>query len=202
MKLYLLKPFLLFMTGLSISSIFFSDYKAIAQVADVPNPDSTGDFSSAFQRGNLGFYTIDKWLVVQPMGSKGEDYTLNCRYTPNGEIRSRIQRGAIITAVFQGTVNLRRTDPPDSAYDAIFLDSNGSPWLRIRGLRDELAYPAQPASWDQLGECYVRANLRYIAPINPDSISSYPRDSHAYCKDTPLYCQSLLLQWLLLGRNL
>ena len=99
MRLNLCNLFLLLITASSISSLMLSNHAAIAQVAEVPNPDSNGDFRSAFQRGNRGFYTISKWLVVQPMGSGVEDYALNCRYTPNGQIRSRIQRGAIITAV-------------------------------------------------------------------------------------------------------
>lgn len=43
----------------------------------------------------------------------------------------------------------------------------------MKGLRDELAYPVRPLTFDDLGECYVRANLKYIAPINPDAINSY-----------------------------
>ncbi|GBO54522.1 hypothetical protein APA_2469 [Pseudanabaena sp. lw0831] len=177
--------------------MFGNHLTAIAQVADVPNPDSNGDFRSAFQRGNRGFYVISKWLVVQPMGSGIEDYALNCRYTPNGQIRARIQRGAIVTAVFKGNPNLHRAEPPEPYSDAIALDSNGSPWLRVRGLQNELAYPAKPASFDQLGECYVKANLKYIAPINPDSLMAY--GTHTYCKEQPLYCQPKLLKWLSLG---
>jgi len=160
------------MIGGSISSVFLAD-PAIAQVAEVPNPSPNGDFRTAFQRGNVGFYRIEKWLVVQPMDANAEDYGLNCRYTPNGQIRSRIIRGAIITAVFIGNPNLRRVDPPDPSNDAIVLDSEGSPWLRVKGLQSELAYPVQPVSFDQLGECYVKANLKYIAPINPDAVIAY-----------------------------
>ncbi|TYQ28680.1 hypothetical protein PseudUWO311_04095 [Pseudanabaena sp. UWO311] len=197
MRLNLRNLFLLLITSSSISSVMLSPHAAIAQVADVPNPDSNGDFRSAFQRGNRGFYTISKWLVIQPMGSGVEDYALNCRYTPNGQIRSRIQRGAIITAVFKGTPNLHRAEPPEPSSDAIALDSDGTPWLRVKGSQNELAYPAKPANFDQLGECYVRATLKYIAPINPDSLMAY--SSNTYCKELPLYCQPKLLKWLSLG---
>jgi hypothetical protein len=200
MRLKMRKQFLLLMTAIYLSSVLFEARTAIAQVADVPNPASNGDFKSAFQRGNRGFYVISKWLVIQPMGSGVEDYALNCRYTPNGQIRSRIQRGAIVTAVFKGNPNLRSAEPPDSSNDAIALDSDGSPWLRVKGLQNELAYPAKPASFDQLGECYVKANLKYIAPINPDSLMAY--DTHTYCKEQPLYCQPKLLKWLSLGHTL
>ncbi len=199
MRLNLCKSSLLLMVAFSISSVFFEARTAIAQVADVPNPDSNGDFKSAFQRGNRGFYVISKWLVVQPMGSAIEDDALNCRYTPNGQIRSRIQRGAIVTAVFKGNPNLRSAEPPDPSNDAIAFDSDESPWLRVKGLQNELAYPAKPASFDQLGECYVRANLKYIAPINPDALMAYDRQT--YCKEQPLYCQPKLLKWLSLSHT-
>ncbi len=198
MRANLQKLFLLLLVS-AISSIFVGEHKAIAQVADVPNPDSNGDFKSAFQRGNRGFYLIGKWLVVQPTGSAIGDYDLNCRYTPNGKIRSRIIRGAIITAVFQGKPNLLRDKPPDPANDAIVLDSNGYPWLRVKGLQNELAYPVKPTSFAQLGQCYVRANLKYIAPINPDSLSFFDKESQAYCDKQSLYCRTLLLTWLSLA---
>jgi len=59
-------------------------------------------------------------------------------YTPNGEIRSRIQRGAILTAVFNQTAKGRVPNPHTSADDAIVLDSSDSPWLRVIGTREEL----------------------------------------------------------------
>jgi len=199
MRLNLRNLFLQLITASSISFVLLSPHPTIAQVAEVPNPDSSGDFRSAFQRGNRGFYTISKWLVVQPMGSGAENYDLNCRYTPNGQIRSRILRGAIVTAVFKGNPNLSRAEPPEPASDAIIIDSDGSPWLRVKGSQNELAYPAKPASFEQLGECYVRANLKYIAPINPDSLMAY--DTQTYCKEQPLYCQPKHLKWLSLGHT-
>ncbi|MEI6331867.1 MAG: hypothetical protein WCP16_21705 [Pseudanabaena sp. ELA645] len=168
MKLSLYKSSILLIAV--ISSLFVLEGKAIAQAAEVPNPDINGEFRTAFQQGNRGYYTIKKWLVVQPMRSG--DYDLNCRYTPNGQIRSRILRGAILTAVFQGTANKRSENLPDPATDAIAFDSDGSPWLRVKGSQDELAYPVRPLTFGNLGECYVRANLKYIAPINPDAIAT------------------------------
>jgi len=136
MRLNLRNLFLQLITASSISFVMLSPHPTIAQVAEVPNPDSSGDFRSAFQRGNRGFYTISKWLVVQ---------------------------------------------------------------LRVKGSQNELAYPAKPASFEQLGECYVRANLKYIAPINPDSLMAY--DTQTYCKEQPLYCQPKHLKWLSLGHT-
>ena len=83
MKLNLDKPSMLLIA--IITSIFIFEGKAIAQAAEVPNPDINGDFHTAFQQGNRGYYSIEKWLVVQPMRSG--DYDLNCRYTPNGQLR-------------------------------------------------------------------------------------------------------------------
>ena len=187
MKLNLDKPSILLIA--IITSLFVFESKAIAQAAEVPNPDINGDFRTAFQQGNRGYYSIEKWLVVQPMTSG--DYELNCRYTPNGKLRSRILRGAILTAVFQG--NKRQPNLPDPATDAIAFDSDGLPWLRVKGLRDELTYPVRPLTFDYLGECYVRANLKYIAPINPDAINSYyQKTSSAYCASKSLYCLSII----------
>jgi hypothetical protein len=168
MKLNLDKSWILLIAV--ITSQFIFEGKAIAQAGEVPNPDLNGDFRTAFQQGNRGYYRIEKWLVVQPMTSG--DYDLNCRYTPNGQVRSRILRGAILTAVFQGTANKRSPNLPDPATDAIAFDSDGSPWLRVKGSQDELAYPVRPLTFTDLGECYVRANLKYIAPINPDAIAT------------------------------
>ena len=192
------KSFLLWMIILSVSPLYFDNAKAIAQAAGVPNPDQNGDFKTAFQQGNRGFYTISKWLVVQPSNSETRDYSLNCRYTPNGEVvRSRIERGAIMTAVFKGDQNSRKPNRPDPADDAIAFDNDGLPWLRVKGLQDELAYPVRPLTFEQLGECYVRANLKYIAPINPDSMDSYPeKKAYAYCTHSSLACMRSIQRWL------
>ncbi len=120
---------------------------AFAQVAETPRPNASGDFRTAMVQGNRGMYQNRKWLVT-------DTTDLNCRTSPNGTIRSRIIPGAIVTAQFtQG--------------DAIVFQ-NGSPWLRVRGT-DPLAFAAQGQT---LGTCFVRANLRHIAPINEDAIRS------------------------------
>ena len=180
-----------------ISVLLIFEDKAIAQEADVPKPNGNGDFNSIFVQGNRGYYAVKKWLVIQFVESEVNDHTVNCRYTPNGEIRSRIPRGAILTAVFNQTAQGRVPNPPTSADDAIVLDSSGSPWLRVIGTRKELAYPVRPLTFDDLGECYVRANLKYIAPINPDAIAYYDQKiSRSYCVSEPLYCLPIISQWL------
>lgn len=180
-----------------ISSLLILEDKAIAQAADVPKSNSNGDFSSIFVQGNRGFYAVQKWLVIQSAESGINGEFLNCRYNPNGKIRSRISRGAILTAVFNKTPEGRVPNPHTAADDAIALDSNGSPWLRVIGTREELAYPVRPLTFNDLGECYVRANLKYIAPINPDALDVYdPKTSRAYCHSNPLYCLPTVSQWL------
>ena len=192
-----LKFFVLWVIVLSGIPLYFDNAKAIAQAADVPNPDQDGDFKTAFQQGNRGFYITNKWLVVQPKNSETRDYALNCRYTPNGKVRSQIARGAIMTAIFKDDQNPRRPNRPDPSDDAIAFDSNGLAWLRVKGLRDELAYPVRPLTFDQLGECYVRANLKYIAPINPDSMNSYSeKKAYAYCTPESLVCMPNIQRWL------
>lgn len=119
---------------------------SIAQEASVPAPNANGDFTTALQPGNRGnVYQTRKWLVVDP-----DPTYLNCRATPNGAPRSRIAPGAVLTAVFSGGQG-----------DAIVL-SDGVPWLRVRG--------TDPLMVGERGTCYVRANSRYIAPINEDAI--------------------------------
>jgi hypothetical protein len=178
------------------SLLIFKD-KAIAQAADVPKPNGNGDFNSIFVQGNRGYYAVKKWLVIQFVESEVNGGTVNCRYTPNGEIRSRIQRGAILTAVFNQTVKGRVPNPHTADDDAIVLDNSDSPWLRVIGTREELAYPVRPLTFDDLGECYVRANLKYIAPINPDAINYYDqKESLSYCISKPLYCLPIISQWL------
>ena len=180
-----------------ITSLFIFEGKAIAQEADVPKPNGNGDFNSIFLQGNRGFYAVQKWLIIQSVESEANGGTVNCRYTPNGEIRSRIQRGAILTAVFNKTAMGRVPNPHTSADDAIVLDSSGSPWLRVIGTREELAYPVKPLIFYDLGECYVRANLKYIAPINPDAINSYyQKTSGSYCVSKSLYCLSIISRTL------
>lgn len=69
--------------------------------------------------------------------------------------------------------------------------------VRLIGTNAELAYPVRPLTFNDLGECYVRANLKYIAPINSDAINSYNQKiSSSYCVTKPLYCLPIISQWL------
>lgn len=121
---------------------------AHAQVAEVPSANAKGDFNTARVLGNRGYYRNTHWLIVDASGA------LNCRETPNGAVKSRLRTGWIVTVAF-----------PSKDGDAI-VTSQGSPWLRI-------SIPQEPfGSRGNSGVCLVRANTKYIAPINIDFIQS------------------------------
>ncbi len=123
---------------------------AQAQMADVPRFDSNGNFGSARVQGNAGTYQHRQWLVVDtdPAG-------LNCRDT-RGTVVLTLDYGSVIDSVFENAQG-----------DAIELLPDG-PWLRakassldvLRRVTDEIA---------ETYTCYVRANTKYIAPINPSN---------------------------------
>lgn len=144
---------------------------AIAQVAETPPSDSNGDFNTAIVRGNAGgYYPNRRWLVMPQSGSG----VLNCRESPNGKIRSRIVPGAIIQAVFDGPLQPQgRNGPLNTAADAIDL-SIGRPWLHVTGTEPLVfSLSDEPGDRTQPKDCYVRANLRYIAPINEEASASF-----------------------------
>ena len=76
--------------------------------------DSNGDFSSALLIGHLGVYGNNQWLVMPQ-----SDGYLNCRYTPNGEIRSEVVPSMIITAKFNGPLSTDNRLTPNPDADAI-----------------------------------------------------------------------------------
>ncbi|MEL7037301.1 MAG: hypothetical protein AAFO04_17005 [Cyanobacteria bacterium J06592_8] len=129
----------------TIIGILLTTSAGIAQIAEVPSPNADGDFMSAKVLGNRGYYNNQIWLVVDL------EY-LNCRYTPGGEVKTRLITGATMTAIF----------PQEGREDAIVI-RNGKPWLRVRSLNPNL-------SRIDSGVCYVRANKKYIFPINNDYI--------------------------------
>lgn len=119
---------------------------ALAQMASVPPPDANGNFMTALQPGHRGdVFPTRKWLVVDP-----DPTYLNCRSRPNGPVQLRVAPGAVLTAVFA-----------EGNGDAIVFAA-GQPWLRVTG--------TDPLMVGEPGMCYVRANARYIAPINEEAI--------------------------------
>lgn len=143
---------------------------ANAQTADTPMLNSSsGDFNTAIIQGNRGFYGSTHWVVAPQLDTS----TLNCRRTPGGSIRSRIAQGAIITSRFTGPVQLDNGQRPNKAADAI-VSYQGKPWLRITGTEPNVIFPPNGRDSDYQGECYVRANLKYIVPISDDAQLSSP----------------------------
>lgn len=128
------------LSSLAIGAICLTPKAAHAQAAEVPKPDAKGDFRTARVLGNRGYYPNTYWLVT-------DVNRLNCRTAPNGAMSLRLEPGEVVTAVFP------------NKQDAIVLDK-GTPWLRIKPI------PALPRRASN--PCFVRANLRYIAPINAD----------------------------------
>lgn len=142
---------------------------AQAQYGSIPTPNSQGDYESAFMLGNLGYYGNEKWLIL-------DTDMLNCRWSPDGDVRSQILPGAIVTAIFKLPASPKRLTEVTPEMDAIVLSpTTNNPWLHIKGTATGLAVPPFPnAPWQtkrphKPGECYIRANRRYIAPINVDA---------------------------------
>lgn len=152
--------------GIALSHILaLSQTPAFAQVGGVPAADEYGDYQSALMLGNLGYYGNTHWLVT-------DTDSLNCRFAPDGEVRSVILPGAIITAVFDPRVNNQRLLEITPELDAIeFSVYTNRPWLRIEGNAGGLAFAPLSSSRQSYdpGPCYVRANRYYIAPINVDA---------------------------------
>ncbi len=120
----------------------------MAQMAEVPQPNAKGDFVTAKVQGNRGLYNNTYWLVVDPE-------SLNCRNTPEGTVKVKLVTGAIINALFSN----------NGKGDAIVL-KNGQPWMKVESVN--------PAGYQfNSGVCYVRANLKYIAPINGDYLDIF-----------------------------
>ena len=138
---------------------------AKAQVSEVPEPDSSGNFNTAIVRGNRGFYGNEQWVVVTQSQS---DY-LNCRSIPNGEILAQALPGAVLRAAFAGSVNLNNGQNANYANDAIVM-SNGRPWLKVTVQDSPLLFPVRQQNAASIEECYVRANLQYITPMNNEAL--------------------------------
>ena len=125
---------------------------AWSQAADVPEFDTNGNFRSARVQGNRGFYPHEQWLIVDrdPEG-------LNCR-DGSGAVALTLYYGAVVASNFEH----QGDDPIDIV--------NGQAWLRVEANIVDVQRritAERAASYI----CYVRANARYIAPINPSSLS-------------------------------
>ncbi len=142
------QPFNLFKATLIGLTLTLST-PALAQMAEVPRPNGRGDFITARVLGNRGTYLQRQWVVVD-----ADPNGLNCRDSSNRAL-VRLSYGAIIDSV-----------PRGGKSDAI-RTWGGQPWLEVRvqlfDVHKRLAERRDSYT------CFVRANTRYIAPINPDT---------------------------------
>jgi len=145
------------MLGLTLLSLSSSAGSVLAQAADIPRADRNGDFRTARVRGNRGDYPHRHWLVVD-RGAGG----LNCR-AANGEVMLTLNYGSVINSRFEGGAGYE--NDTGEAIDLV----NGQPWLSV----EVTAFDIRQQVTSELAEkyqCYVRANQRFIAPINPSSL--------------------------------
>ena len=127
-----------------------------AQRADSAAFDRQGDFHSSRIRGNRGFYQQRYWLVVDT-DRKG----LNCR-----------DQRRLVASFSYGDV-LMADVPPTS--DEAITQINGYTYLRIADERSFLRRVGNRISDDKRFTCLVRANVKFIAPINMDDFTTLKR---------------------------
>lgn len=127
---------------------------SFAQLADVAIPDEEGNFDSSFIQGARGFYPQKQWLVVD----RGA-----------GGLRCRDGQGSVLVALRYGSVI--DTDLRSTSVNPIVVE-NGKPWLRVRVTpADYQADYRDQRLLNQPAICRVRANVGYVAPINPDTLT-------------------------------
>ena len=122
-----------------------------AQRADVLRPNTHGDFLTTLVQGNRGTYQQRYWLVVDrdPGG-------LNCR--EGQTVVASYQFGDVVVA------DANRSGD-GSLNNAISIVA-GRTYLRISDDRDFLLADKGRKLDKQTFQCHVRANLKYIVPIN------------------------------------
>ena len=121
---------------------------AMAQRADPASSDQNGDFHSSLIEGNRGPYQQRYWLVVDP-----DPNGLNCR--SNTGVVDRFYYGDLLAASLDGN------------NDNAIVTVAAKTFLRVvdrRGI-------------DGPVKCKVRANARFIAPINTDDLTQLLNES-------------------------
>ena len=121
---------------------------ALAQRAEPPLPNSSGDFLSSQTQGNRGLYEVRHWLMVDrdPEGT-------HCRSLASHQP---------IALLFYG--DLVVTDTPEHGLQQAVVMVNGRPWLRVRLPGWRLLDVAQRSQVSVA--CLVRANAGFVAPVN------------------------------------
>ena len=121
---------------------------ALAQRAEPPLPNASGDFWSSQTQGNRGLYEVRHWLMVErdPEGT-------HCRSLATHQPIARLHYGDVVV-----------TDTPEHGLQQAVVMVNDRPWLRVRlpGWRQlDVAQRSQASV-----VCLVRANAGFIAPVN------------------------------------
>ena len=121
---------------------------ALAQRAEPPLPNASGDFVSSQTQGNRGLYEVRHWLMVDrdPEGT-------HCRSLATHQPIARLFYGDLVV-----------TDTPEHGLQQAVVMVNGRPWLRLRlpGWRLlDVGHSSQTSV-----ACLVRANAGFVAPVN------------------------------------
>ena len=121
---------------------------ALAQRAEPPLPNASGDFVSSQTQGNRGLYEVRHWLMVDrdPEGT-------HCRSLATHQPIARLFYGDLVV-----------TDTPEHGLQQAVVMVNGRPWLRLRRPGWRLLDVSQRGSTPFA--CLVRANAAFIAPVN------------------------------------
>ena len=137
--------------GLLLASLITA-VPALAQRADPFPPDTAGDFHTSQAMGNRGLYEVKFWLVVDP-DSEGT----NCRSVEDHQPIGRFEYWDLVV-----------TDTPKYGLQQAVVTVQGQPWLKVRipGWR---LLPGR--RHPHLATCLVRANARFLAPVNGSDLS-------------------------------
>ena len=121
---------------------------ALAQRAEPPLPNASGDFLSSQTQGNRGLYEVRHWLMVErdPEGT-------HCRALATHQPIARLRYGDLVV-----------TDTPEHGLQQAVVMVNGRSWLRVRLPGWRLLDVAQRSQASVA--CLVRANAAFIAPVN------------------------------------
>ena len=121
---------------------------ALAQRAEPPLPNASGEFLSSQTQGNRGLYEVRHWLMVErdPEGT-------HCRALTTHQPIARLQYGDLVV-----------TDTPEHGLQQAVVMVNSRPWLRVRLPGWRLLDVAQRSQTSVA--CLVRANAGFVAPVN------------------------------------
>ena len=149
------------LTRFLVFTLLVQSGQALAQRAEPPLPDPSGNFNSSQTRGNRGLYEVRHWLVVDP-----DRNGTNCRNPRNGM--------GSISKLYYG--DLLETDTPaQGGLHPAVERHNGRPWLRIRLPNWRIASATERGAG--FTTCVIRANSRFIAPVNGSDLLEMTNNS-------------------------